>query len=235
MKLCNLINLINKKKFIGIFSLLFSFSVMAQVPSVIEQIRIPLWAEMESMPDIDEYTEDENIFDYAVGHIKKVCPFFIEGMVYGWDFIYTPSDNARNVEEYFEFNPRMDYAYFDDKINYVYPLIEDNKLNCWCEYKRSADEVQNYYWWTSINNPRIHGNGYGALTKGFEGVKLATIEAAKNAIRDHYRGILKNKPKEISGSLFIKNVPLIGLDAGRYFVKLDFLLEYGRIVDYIQF
>lgn len=228
-------NISNKKIIAIIFFIMFCSVLAAQVPSVIEQIRIPLWAEMEVMPGSDEYKEDAKLFDYAVGHIKKVCPFFIEGMVYGWDFVYTPSDKARNVEEYFEFIPRVEYSYFDDKISYVYPMIDDNKLNCWCEYKRTADEVQNYYWWASINNPRIHGNGYGALDKGFEGVKDATVDAAKNAIREHYRGILRNKPKEITGSVFIKDVPLIGLDAGRYFVKLDFLLEYGKIVDYIQF
>lgn len=209
--------------------------LFSQVPSVIEHIRIPLWAEMDTIPGIDEYKDDAGLFDYSVSHIKQTCPFLIEGMVYGWDFVYTPSDKDRNVEEYFELIPRVDYSYFYGKIDYVNPLIEDNKLNCWCEYTRTADEVQNYYWWSSIQNPRIHGNGYGALSKGVEGVRDAVFDAAKNAVREHYRGFVKNKPKEITGGVFIKNPPLLGVDAGRYFVKLDFLLEYGRILEYIQF
>ena len=90
-----------KRLQIIIFFHLFLFSLFAQTPSVKEHIRIPLWAEVDAYPELMQ----EEGFDaekYPIQKIKEVAPFLISGMVYGWDFVYTPSDKARNVEEYFE-------------------------------------------------------------------------------------------------------------------------------------
>jgi hypothetical protein len=47
--------------------------------------------------------------------------------------------------------------------------------------------------------------------------------------------LIKNKPQEITGSVLIKKMPTMGIDAGRYMIKLDFFLEYGRIKEYTEY
>ena len=97
---------------------------------------------------------------------------------------------------------------------------------------RTDSQVQSYNLWASIQNPVISGIGYGSVEKGFEGIEEAARESLKAAIRNHYRKTIKNKPKEISGSVLIRKFPTLGIDAGRYVINLDFFLECGRIVEY---
>ena len=199
----------------------------AQVPSFTEKIRIPLWAEIDAYPGLEEAKDLEG-YEYPVQEIKKIAPFIISGMVYGWKFVYVPYDKSRGIEEYFEIteiNPA-------DKITYSSPWIDDTFLRCWCEYTRTKPEIQNYKAWASITNPVIRGRGYGSVRDGFEGIKDAAADSLKSAIREYYRGITKNKPREISGSVLIKNEPIIGIDSGRYAINLDFFLECDTIKKY---
>ena len=120
----------------------------------------------------------------------------MEGLVYGWNFVYVPSDKTRGVEEYMEITPVRLYGVsesvegsrnlpaFDIKYSSVW--IENNRFNCWVDYTRTDYEVQTYYLWSSIQNPTIQGRGYGELINGFDGIKEAAQDALKNAIRDYY-------------------------------------------------
>lgn len=209
------------------------FPLAALNPSVIEHIRIPLWAELDAYPGTEEAkNKDAGVFDYPVSRIKEVAPFLVSGMVYGWEFIYTPSDKARNVEEYFELKEIQPLTPEVEKINYAYPWVEESRLNCWCEYTRTEGQIQNYYLWSSIQHPVIHGTGEGKLELGFDGIKDASEEALKNAVREYFRKIVKNKPKEIRGSVLIRDIPTIGIKTGHYIINLDFFLECDRILEY---
>ena len=224
-----------EKRLQVIFLLIFLFfPLFSQTPSVVEHIRIPLWAELDAYPELLQDSENEAEM-YPIKKIREVAPFLISGMVYGWDFVYTPSDVARNVEEYFEL---IEKQISDDEligIQYSSPWIQDNRLNCWCEYTRTPMQIQSYNLWASIQNPTIQGQGFGSISLGFDGIVEATKDAVKKAVREHYRGQIKNKPKEITGSVLIRKQPLIGIDAGKYTIKLDFFLEYGTIRYYTVF
>ena len=215
-------------------TLLFLFivcSLYSQNSSVVEHIRIPLWAELDAYPEL---LQDSNIDaeTYPVQKIKEIAPFLISGMVYGWDFVYTPSDKARNVEEFFEIKERALSPIEIYGISYSSPWVQNERLNCWCEYTRTPAQIHNYNLWSSIQNPTIQGYGYGNISDGFDGIVDAAKDALKKAVREHYRGKIKNKPKEITGSVLIRKEPLIGIDEGRYTIKLDFFLEYDTIIYY---
>lgn len=224
--------MINRRKSIQLIVLvllfgLYSATVFAQVPSFSEKIRIPLWAELDAYPGLEEAKDLEG-YEYPVQEIKKIAPFLISGMVYGWEFVYVPYDKSRGIEEYFEvkeINPA-------GKITYSSPWIDDTYLRCWCEYTRTKAEVQNYKAWASITHPVIRGRGYGSVRDGFEGIKDAAADSLKSAVREYYRGITKNKPREITGSVLIKNEPILGIDSGRYAINLDFFLECDTIKKY---
>lgn len=217
-----------------IIILLFSSSLLAaQTPSIINHIRIPMWASLDAYPGLEDAQDvSSGIYDYPIKSIRELGPFLITGMVYGWKFVYTPSDKARGVEEYFELTEIQSLDPAKDMIHYASPWIQDNKLNCWCEFTRDEFQVRTYYLWSSIQNPTIHGRGYGDLTKGFDGLKDAANDAVKNAVREYFRTKYKNKPKEITGSVLIRELPIIGISAGRYVINLDFFMECGKITEY---
>lgn len=223
-----------KKIFCGLaFAVLIMAAAVAQTPSVVKNIRIPLWAELDAYPGLEEaYDKDAEQYDFPIKRMRTIAPFVLSGMVYGWNFVYVPSDKARGVEEYFEVTEVVSSDVIKGGITYSSPWIENNNLNCWVEYTRTDSQVQNYNLWSSIQNPVIGGIGYGSIEKGFDGIEEAARDSLKSAIRNYYRKLVKNKPKEISGSVLIRNLPTLGIDAGRYVINLDFFLECGRIVEY---
>lgn len=206
-----------------------------EVPSIIEHIRFPLWASLDAYPGSEEAADvSAGVFDYPIKSMKQVAPFLIQGMVYGWEFSYTPSDKTRGVQEYFEISPRQALEP-TDKITYSSPWIENNKFNAWIDYTRTETQIQNYYLWSSIQNKTISGRGYGSIAKGFEGIQDAIADCIKNAVHNHYQKIIKNKPKEITGAVLVRELPLLGIDAGRYMINLEFYIEEGRVIEYTQF
>ncbi len=224
----------NKKLFAFMaLSLIFAAMFFAQTPSVIRNIRLPLWAELDAYPELPEAADtDSGQFDFPVKRMRSIAPFIIDGMVYGWNFVYVPSDKARGVEEYLEVTEIVPAEVIKDGIKYSSPWISDNNLNCWVEYRRTDSQVQTYNLWSSIKNPVIGGTGYAPVEKGFDGIEEAARESLKDAIRSYYRQIIKNKPKEITGSVLIRHFPTLGIDSGRYVINLDFFLECGRIIEY---
>ncbi len=217
-----------------IFALGFAGSLLfAQTPSVVRNIRLPLWAELDAYPGLElSAEEDSGQFDFPVSQMLKIAPFIISGMVYGWNFVYVPYDKARGVEEYLEVTEIVSSDVIKGGIKYTSPWISENNLNCWVEYVRTDSQVQTYNLWKSIQNPVIGGIGYASVEKGFEGIEEAAREALKDAIRNYYRKVIKNKPKEITGSVLIRDFPTLGITSGRYVINLDFFLECGRIVEY---
>ena len=211
----------------------FCGTLFAQTPSVVRNIRLPLWAELDAYPGLElSGGEDESQYAFPVSQMQKIAPFIINGMVYGWNFVYVPSDKARGVEEYLEVTEIVASDVIKGGITYSSPWLENNNLNCWVEYTRTDSQVQSYNLWASIKNPVIGGIGYGSIEKGFEGIEEAARESLKAAIRNYYRQVIKNKPKEITGSVLIRKFPTLGIDSGRYVINLDFFLECGKIIEY---
>lgn len=225
-----------KRLFRLIFLFIFQVSLFSQTPSIVEHIRFPIWAELDAYPELvaqEDATLDQ--YDYPINRIKEISEFLIDGFVYGWSFVYTPMDKARGVDEYLEIKVIDNVEKTEGKIEYSSPWIDEYRLNCWVDYKRTPFQIQNYYLWSSIQNPTIQGRGYADLILGFEGIKKASEEALKDAIRKYFRNTIKNKPKEISGSVLIRKIPTIGIDSGRYVINLDFFLECDRILHYKLF
>ena len=240
---------LQKLKIFLVFTLIFagstafpSFNLLfAQTPSIIRHIRFPIWAEVDAYPGTQEAADDVDAeeYSYPIARIKETVPFLIEGLVYGWNFTYVPSDKTRGVEEYFEIEAVQKLADGQKNdggtIEYSSVWIENNRFNCWVDFTRTDHQVQTYNLWASIQNPTIQGRGYGDLSKGFEGIKEAAVDSVKNAVRNYYRNLIKNKPKQITGAVLLRKTPLLGIDSGRYVINLDFFLECGKIEEYTQF
>ena len=207
-------------------------------------IRFALWASGDAYPgyfdaakaEQNQRPEPETMYDVPVARIKEVAPFLLEGMLYGWKFDYVPYDRARGVEEYFSFEPVQALSEADlASIRYERPWAKDDRLWCWVAFERTTQMTQQFLSWQVITNPRVKGIGYARLIDGFSGIQTACGEAVKNAVREYERKLIKNKPKEVFGTVLISEPPLIGIDSGRYVVTLDFFLETDKIVKYETF
>jgi hypothetical protein len=139
----------------------------------------------------------------------------------------------RNVAEYFSFEPRSLLSQDDEThIQYTKPWEENNRLYCWVDFPLTETMLMLKNQWESVEYQRIRGLGYAPLADGFDGIKQASTEALKDAVREYARGIMKNKPKEISGKVLLVNNPVIAINSGRYKIELDFFIELSTIVTY---
>jgi hypothetical protein len=221
------------------FSLLFVWTAHSQ-PVGFESkntVHFALWALSDAIPGSPEASApSDNPYAYAAQKIRETAPFLIEGMVYGWKFTYTPSDIQRGVEEFFSFEPILTLSEADSaRIQYTHPWQKDNRVSCWIDFEITPTMRLFKKQWESIDYRRIKGRGFAPLTDGFDGIKAAAAEALKIAVRDYARGILKNKPKEAAGNVLVVNSPVIGINAGRDQVELEFYLELTQILPYIVF
>lgn len=227
------------KKFKPVLAVFFALqfaSLFSQEVSLEKKIRIALWASTEAVPGIDDFQHKDNLNSLPISKIKETAPFIISGMIYGWNFDYTPYDKKRNVREYFDFSPVQEISDQEiSNIKYESPWIKDQRLNVWVEYDRTPTQIMLYNSWKSAAFRNIRGVGYAPLSEGFEGIQKACGEALKQGVRAFERAHVKTKPKEIIGKAIISKPPVIGIDAGRYMVTLDFFMESDRIVDYKTF
>lgn len=208
----------------------------AQDVSLENSVRFYMWASTEIYPGIEKPMAKDDITSVAVKKIRQTAPFILEGMVYGWNFGYTPYDKARKVQEIFDFSPIQAFTAEETaSIRYEKSWIKDQRLNVWVEFDRSDSQKLRYNSWKSIKHPNIKGIGYAPLSEGFEGIQKACAEALKQAVREYERKHIKNKPKEVLGKALLSHPPLIGVNAGRYMVTLDFFMESDKIVEYKTF
>ncbi|MEE3410181.1 MAG: hypothetical protein VZQ47_05000 [Treponema sp.] len=220
---------------IALVSVLPPPNAAAQELSFQRKIRLPLWAQLDAYPGLEKPDYDAGVFDYAIRQMKAITPFLLNGMVYGWEFDYTPSDRLRGVPEYFEAKEIRSFEAESKKIFYEQPWFDQSKVHCWANFERDEGMVQSWNQWADVKNPRIMGIGGGKVSKGFEGIQEAAQNALKDAVRNYYRKILKNKPKQITGRVLINKIPAILINSGEYQLQLDFFLETGIIKEYQNF
>lgn len=220
---------------IALASVLPPPNAAAQELSFQRKIRLPLWAQLDAYPGLEKPDYDAGVFDYAIRQMKAITPFLLNGMVYGWEFDYTPSDKLRGVPEYFEAKEIRSFEAESKKIFYEQPWFDQSKVHCWANFERDEGMVQSWNQWADVKNPRIMGIGGGKVSKGFDGIQEAAQNALKDAVRNYYRKILKNKPKQITGRVLINKIPAILINSGEYQLQLDFFLETGIIKEYQNF
>ncbi len=219
-----------------LFFSFFIFSAKAQTPDFQKTIHIHVWSELDAYPELAEAQNTKtDVFDYSKERIKNLAPFLINGMVYGWNFVYTPSDKLRAIDEYFEISPINQIDTKENPITYKNPWIQDNLIHIWAEYARTENQIHSFKYWETTTTHKTQGTGTASVKLGFEGITEATKNAIREGIRNFYRPIIKNKPKEISGRIIISKEPKIGITQGQYSVKLDFFLETDRIIKHAIF
>lgn len=223
--------------FLGIFFFSFLyFPTETQNVDFEETINIHVWSELDAYPELAEAQDTSaGVFDYSSQRLKDVAPFLINGMVYGWNFVYTPSDKLRAIQEYFEISPINQISTKENPIVYQNPWVQDNLIHIWAKYTRTKAQASSFQAWKSTGTQKTQGTGTAPVKLGFEGITEATKNAVRDGIRNFYRPIIKNKPKEISGRIIISAEPKIGITQGQYSVKLDFFLETDRIIKHTMF
>ena len=197
--------------FLGSFSALYS-----QNEASYDVLRFPLWFPVDNVPSLQKpLGKGDSIYTQAAEELKNLTPFMLEGLIYGWKFTYTPSDKLRGVSEFFS-------------VEAVVPIRPDERLSF-------TDMIHRRERYKTSTYRSIHGQGEAPMLDGSEGIKEACRQALKDAVRSYARTFIKNKPKEISGTVLLTDLPRYYIKSGKYRTDLDFFLILGKIEEYTQF
>ncbi len=228
-----------KKQFLFLVFLLGAlFSLFSQNNIERDLLRFPLWYILDEDPSIFDNTKETNSeLENAKIQLQEIVPFFIEGLVYGWDFSYTPYDKTRGVQEYFELNSIVGIPQEEYKYRFTDPNFQEetSRVEVWVEYDLSPTMVLLRQRWHNASFPTVSGIGSASIFDGVESIRIAAELAAKEAIRNYARILVKNKPKEITGRILITDLPRYYIDAGKFVTDLDFFLKVSKIEEYTKF
>ncbi len=222
------------------FFIFFSSGIVVNSQNVINSslLRFPVWYVIEEAPVVPTRIEQGDTgFEEGLDGIRRLAPFFIEALIYGWEFTYTPSDEIRGVKEYFRVEPivSMQGQDIDVRIKQVVVGGQESRLEAWVEFDLDARMIHERQRWVDANPVSVTGRGSASVYDGIENVEIACELAARNAIRAYAQSIIKNKPKEITGKVQLTDLPRYYIDAGKYVADLDFFLIVSTIEEYTYF
>ncbi|MBU0928033.1 MAG: hypothetical protein KKA67_09810 [Spirochaetes bacterium] len=171
------------------------------------------------------------------------------GMVWGFSYVYTPSDRARSVAELFEIEPLAPAAASAIAPSVVSTRLEGTALVAELEYYLDRAKRLELEAWKSSraveqgrgsspafsvpsleSGPREEGDGSPAPVAGR---RAAVVAAVREALRAYLRELTHNKPREVRGSFAFASPPRIFLKEGswiasvRIYARVDEIVSYG--------
>ncbi|MFW5827244.1 MAG: hypothetical protein ACOCU4_04085 [Alkalispirochaeta sp.] len=210
-----------------------SAPVAAQTPAPAApfngEITLEVWAMEDRIihPDTD-----------AEERLLREAQYVLSGMIFGWDFVYTPEYAARGVTRYFELERVGEIAWGDPRLR-LRDLRDsrnrDSAIHGQIDFALSAGDVQRLEAWRAMDTERSGGMGTAPLEEGFPGKLEAMEEAIHQAIRDYLRGTTFNRPREVVGSVLLDRPPRVRTVSGTYEAQVRVLIRIDEVVEYQVF
>jgi hypothetical protein len=210
-----------------------AFLLLAALPSgaVGERLSVRPWCELEPFVRVgtDEYPLPR---ETAARRVLEEGRLLFSAMVYGYSFVYTPSDAARHVEEVFELTPVAEVPWGSPRLAVGETTVEGKRLYSRLAYTLSPSEAQRRSSWSSSAVPLSTGSGEGTLFKGYTEKATALRAAMREAVRAHLRTRVLNKPREVRGDVVLWEEPSTIVRAGVYKTTAKVKLRIAEIIPY---
>lgn len=161
--------------------------------------------------------------------------FVFSGIIYGFSFVYTPSDNTRQVEEVFTVEASAEIPRGSPNLTVRQTYTSEGKVYALIDYRLEEFEQYRVTGWRKNTTPRISGRGEGVYFSGPEEKITAHKNAVKSAIREYLRKQTYNKPKEAAGRFVFTEAPRVFAEGGRYVSAVDLKLLLDELTPYTVF
>jgi len=227
--------MIKRTFFLGIGCLLLIFC--SSVPLTAENtdwLEAIFWVELDPVPqEGEEYPVTR---EAAARRALEEARFVFSGMIFGYRFLYVPSDKTRQVEEHFTLELLHQIPWGDPGLvaKQAVPFNE-NRLTVRIRYNLSEHHSYRLNSWQSTIYPVSSGAGEGTAMGGYKEKITAIKEAVKAAIRSYGREAVYNKPREMSGEVLLVESPYIIINEGSYLAKVKIKLKGVEILPYRSF
>lgn len=190
-------------------------------------ITLELWTTEDSIFHADGSTPERRILEEA--------RYTLSGLIYGWDFSYTPGDPQRAVTERFDLISVAEVAWGGPGLRVRDLRAVEGTLHGQIDYAFSRTEQARLAQWSSFATARSTGIGSMSIMDGTAG-KVGSIERAiHRAVREYLRSRYPNRPREVTGQVALAGPPRIRMVAGDYEALATVAIEIREVRDYLNF
>lgn len=215
-------------------STVYADSYSGASPREAQIVRVPVWVFLESQPGVMDNDVHGTVLPprRALTELSKTV---LEGMVYGWQFTYTPFDKQRQVAEEFELVPLHAITANDGTLSFTDVKVQYPYVYCWAEYR--ITDAMNKWRAEAIRLHTVTSKGRGSAERKLEleGIRIAYKQAALNAVRGYLRKNIKNKPKSVTGEMMIRDNPRLYTAGGKFHAEISVYLSIKEVIPYEVF
>jgi len=184
-----------------------------------------------SLEDLEEPPVEQEVYR----RILEEARYVFSGMIYGFSFVYTPSDASRNIDEYYQIEPLAQIPWGDERLKVRSSRKVSRDLYITCEYFLTPSQQVRMSTWQRVNHPSGGGLGEAPYFLGWESRFTALEEGIKEGVRNYLRPRIYNKPREIVGEVLLTDVPSFHVDAGMIRANVRMKLNILEVVPYKSF
>jgi hypothetical protein len=193
-------------------------------------VRGEFWAELEPVSKVGDLWPVPP--EEALQRIRAEAAWAFSGLVYGFEFSYTPYDSVRSLAERFELkslgsiDPQTLSLAGESRLSPYY------ELRSYVEYRMSEEEAKLVGSYLHDPWKSSHGIGKADILGGVEARSKAYTEALREAVRSYLRSMTPNKPREVKGRVAFERVPSLALIDGCYVVQARVRVMIVEIIPY---
>jgi hypothetical protein len=213
-------------------SVLLLFSATFQCPAdAPDRLFIRPWTELEPLVRLGSGPYPIPL-DIAEKTLMEEGRTLVSGMIYGWEFSYTPGDKARRVGESFVLAPIAEVPWGSPRLLVTETEVTETRLWARMSYTLDDQESRRRAAWDSNTAALSTGQGTAALQEG-DAARTKALEAAiRDAIRRSLDTRYLNKPREITGEIVLWTDPITRVRAGTYTITATIKLLVRDLIPY---
>jgi hypothetical protein len=196
-----------------------------------ETLRNEFWAQMEPY-DASSGVPISRSPAEGLAVILATARTCYSGMIYGWTFLYVPSDATRQIAERFKILPEAEIPPDDPGLETSEFRSSAGRYYAWVDYRLDPRQQARRDSWDSSGTPPSQGIGRANLLSGEAAFSEAFSSATRDMIRAYLRPVVLNKPRSIRGSLELEKLPEIGVASGELLVQARFRIRIDEVESY---
>jgi len=186
--------------------------------SVKELLRAEFWTDVEPVAGVgDEWPVTPEL---ARRRILEEAAWVYGGMIWGFDFSYTPYDKARAIPERFEVESLG--ALEPEQLSFApgARLKSPDEYRAFVEYRPTPALAALMAGYAQEPWKGCQGIGRADMILGVKGRRAAYEDGLRAALRSYLQGVLPNKPRLVKGRVAFERAPSLAILGGFYTVQL---------------
>lgn len=198
--------------------LIVSLVALAASPLLAENakdfLRAEFWADREPVPGTgDEWPVSPAL---ARARILEEAAWVYSGMVWGFDFSYTPLDRLRGLAERFDLKPIQSLEPGELKLAAGERAGDGEAYYAFVEYRPEAGLVSLMDAYAVDPWKSAQGNGKADMNRGVGARRAAYVDGLREAVRALLQSREPNKPRLAKGRVVFDRAPSLVLREGMY-------------------